>query len=262
MNESHLSRVFLFGIIALLLAACADTARNKLRFFVEEVNKECPQKLGNLGIIEAVRYNTQQNTVSISYALSDEAVKISALAEAKDAQKAFLYSFLRNDKQKEFLDLLLQAETSMAIVYKDMASGDSISLYLSHDEIKQIAAEDAETGKDIHQLEAMVAISNSQCPFEISQGLVFTGITIEDGYLCYRYTFDPELYAFTKDNEEQVTELTLESFRESLSEDSTGQFQLGLMKACAIGVRYVYTPSSDDGEPLTVTIGPETIAGL
>ena len=262
MNKSHLSRVIVLGIIALLLVACSDSARNKLRFFVNEVNKECPMKLGNQSVIEAVRYDAQQNIVTISYALSEDAVNISALANAKDAQKAFLYSFLRNDKQKKLLDLLFQADASMAIVYKGMTSGDSISLVLRNDEIKRIADEDAETGNDIHQLEAMVAISNSQCPFEISQGLVFTGITIEDGFLCYRYTFDPELYAFTQDNEEQVTELTLESFRESLFEDSTGQFQLGLMKACTLGVRYVYTPSSGDGEPLTVTIEPETVAGL
>ncbi len=249
--------IFVFLVAA---SSCADVDRNRLRLTVENGNKECPVKMGATGIMEYMRYDIDSNDVALSYALNENLVNIPGLASATEEQKTFLAAFLRDDEQQQFLDLLVKADASLSLVFRGMESRDSVSLRLSPEELREIAAEELDEDNDMRQLEAMVAISNARCPELCDTGLTFTGIHIEDGYLNYNFDYDPLIYHISPQAREQMERNATDNLRQELTGED--DLQLRLMKSCRLGARYYYNAIGGAAEPLVITITPGEIAAF
>ena len=70
-----------------LLASCVSGERSHLRLMLEQVNKECPIDLGQMGVFESIGYDDSENIVVFTYNLNEDYTNIASLAGANEQQK-------------------------------------------------------------------------------------------------------------------------------------------------------------------------------
>lgn len=253
----------LFIIIAaaaVLLASCVNGERNRLRLMLEQVNKECPMSLGDMGVFESIGYDQDDNTVVFTYNLNEDYTNIANLGQANEQQKAFMANFLKRDgEEQSFLEQMVKADASLKCVYRGSESRDSVVLFMSAQELKDIAASDVDEDNDLRQLESMVAISNAQCPQRLDEGLEMTSATIDGNYIVFNFAYDNEMYQFNTLGRDEFHTLTSDALREELT-SPTGRSQLQLMKGRGIGAKYVYTAADTAIAPVVVVIEPAEVA--
>ena len=178
-----------------LLASCVSGERSHLRLMLEQVNKECPIDLGQMGVFESIGYDDSENIVVFTYNLNEDYTNIASLAGANEQQKQFMANFLKRDgSEQKFLEQMVKADAGLKCVYRGSESRDSVILLMSAEELREIAAADIAADNELRTLESMVAISNAQCPQVLDEGLSMTSATIEDNYIVFSFSYDPEQY--------------------------------------------------------------------
>lgn len=249
-------------VLIFLTAAisCGNSDRNRLRLNVEQLNAECPLSMGDIGVMESSRYNTDKNIVTFTYALSDENLNLKGLAQASEHQKLVLGAFLRTDG-KEILDMLVKADASLELVYKAMQSRDSVSVTLWPDELKEMAETQNEVLDDRSQLEHIVAISNAQCPQVIDEGITLTSARLEGDFMVFYYTYDSDMMTIDSSLVDELKSAMKQELAAEMAQPA-GESQLKLMKQCGMGFRYIYSPSGSDAETIVVDIEPHEVAQL
>lgn len=256
---------FLLPILTFMLIACFgcnDANRNRLRLQIEKMNSEFPVSLGNVGVCEGIRYETDDNTVVFSYGINEDISPIASLSKAGEEQKAFLANFLRsNEFGTNLLEELVKADASMRLVYRGLSSGDSTSVTLDADELREIAATEISGDTNMMQLESMLAITNRQCPQDVGEGLTLTAVNLADGFMVFYYEYNPEEADYSVVDRELLKEAYTESLREDL-QDVAGRSQLKLMKSCGVGVKYALKASDGSRETIIVEVSPETVASF
>lgn len=245
---------------AIMLASCVSGERNRLRLMLEQVNKECPVNLGEMGVFESIGYDENENTVVFTYDLNEEHTNIASLARANEQQKQFMANFLKRDgNEQKFLEQMVKADANLKCVYRGSESRDSVILFMSAAELRDIAAADVDEDNDLRQLESMVAISNAQCPHQLDEGLTMSSAAMEGDYIVFSFSYDPEFYEFHELDSTEFHKLTSEALREELT-SPTGRSQLKLMKDRGIGAKYVYTSTDTSIAPVEVVLEPSEVA--
>lgn len=257
-TNALLSVLALFFVVAAI--SCGNPERNRLRLNVEQLNAECPLSMGEIGVMESTRYNADKNIVTFTYALADENLNLKGLAQASEHQKLVLGAFLRTDG-KEILDMLVKADASLELVYKAMRSRDSVSVTLWPDELREMAETENQVLDERSQLAHIVAISNAQCPQLIDDGITLTSARLEDDFMVFYYTYDSGMLTIDASLVDELKSAMMEELAVEMSQP-TGEVQLKLMKQCAMGFRYVYSPSGAGADTIVVDIEPNEVAQL
>ena len=142
-----------------------------------------------------------------------------------------------------------------------MRSRDSVSVTLWPDELREMAETENEILDERSQLAHIVAISNAQCPQLIDEGITLTSASLEDDFMVFYYTYDSDMLTIDASLVDELKSAMMEELAVEMSQP-TGEVQLKLMKQCAMGFRYVYSPSGPGADTIVVDIEPHEVAQL
>lgn len=249
---------FTIAALVLMVCACTDASRNKLRQGIEQLNAGCPMNIGDGVTMLPADYNTDDNVLTLNYTSSEEYVTVTKLREADNIQRRVLNSFFSYGQGKEFLKIVNDADAAISIRFIGLQTGDTAVIDYTSKELKELeAAEDVEE-TPLTLLQGTVELGNAQCPIDLGEGLVFTRIALSDHSLEYYYSYDPELYDFSAN--EELPKALEEGFIEEMKQPGSAA-QLNAMKELSFGVDYIFEPQNG-AAPVIFSVSPETIKGI
>ena len=171
----------------LILCVCAITsvfcgcAENKLKAAVEEGNKSCPISLGLTG--ELTSFSYQDNTVQILYTLDEQFTDIDILAANPEDMKTTFTAGIRNEESKEMLNLMIEANADLIIVFKGKTSGKEATFKLSSNELKKEL--DKPMASNDEKLKLAISQTNLQMPMDTGTGVVITKLVDKGDMVVY-----------------------------------------------------------------------------
>lgn len=209
-------KTLVLSILVLILAACGNSDRAQLKASIEKTNKQLPLALGNGTIFQSMDFDDDNNVAVMTYLLDEDTYNLSSIAGAETAQRRFLSNYLQSETAREFTELLTSSKAGIKLVFIGQQSNDSHSFILSDKEVADILAEEIGSDNIREQLEAMVEISNAQCPQKIAgDALVLRSVTLDDDAMCFNYDYNPDVINFTEDTKEEL----LQEFKTELTND-------------------------------------------
>lgn len=184
-------------LLTLCLSACsqADKQRQAIKKAVAEMQDQLPINMGMMGEVKSVEYNDAANTVVMTFAFNEELGKVSAFSENTDAIKQNMVLAISSDKN--MLKALNEAGASIKYVFLGSESGEKFEVTLTPEDLggevdgKQLNTMSAQE-KARKYMENLVNKENSSCPQDLGDGLVMTGVKIENDAVIYSYDCDPE----------------------------------------------------------------------
>ncbi len=253
-------RIVAIGLI-LLISGCTNPRKVQLQLIVEQINSDCPITYGNFAVFEQVSYQENKNEVFFKFLLNEDGVDINSLGRTQSYQKEFLANYLRSDIS-EFLKKMIDADATLSVIYKGMQSQDSMVLTLTPQELKTIADAEPVADNKRKALELSIASANALCPDTVEEGLVMTGVSIADDFVCYYYTYDTELFEFEDSTLPHVKEAIYQNLKQGMETEPTLKYEISLIKECKMGIRYIYSPKTEDAKTKIVTISAKEVAVL
>lgn len=247
----------LIAVLILLLCACTDSNKTKLRMICETTDKELPADLG-IGVFESMTYNEDKNCVEMKVVLDESVINIADLRKAAGQQRDYLQSFMRQKENGELLNLLSASGASVRLVMTGNNSKETAEVSLSADELANLETADNIEDNYREQLDGIVASSNAQCPSDLGDGLTMESVTLDSGYICYNFVYDPAQISF----EEAESQESWNSLFENLSEQAGTpglSHTFDILKNLHYGIKYIYRPQDGAMPCKSITFDAEDV---
>lgn len=252
--------IALTALLVLLLCACSDSNRTKLRIICETTDKELPTDLG-IGVFESMTYNEDENCVELKIMLNESVISISDLRKASQQQRDYLQSFMCQKENSELLKLLSETGSSVRLIMEGAQTKGTAEVTLSADELAGLETTENEEENYNEQLDRIIAASNAQCPSDLGDGLTMQTVTIDSGYICYNFIYDPVRISF----EDAESQEAWDNLFASLS-DQAGTPGLShtfdILKKLQYGIKYRYKPEDGSIPEKIITFEPADVARM
>ncbi|MGN0213327.1 MAG: hypothetical protein ACI4AH_00785 [Muribaculaceae bacterium] len=232
--------LFIIAAFAVIvgLSACKNQKIAKLRDSVEKTNRECPIDMGMFGEVTSISYDEDLQEVEFTYRVNEQMVSIESVRSNEHISKQQIKLALSQDKSKELLQLMVDAGTSLNIVYNGATTGDEFSMTISVDDLKEMCnSKMSQSEKYKAILECQIAIENSRCPMDIDELTIFTKVYDDGDNIIYLYDIDDTKcnFADLKENAKEIRSNIEGSFS-----DPTLKKILGMIAALRKGVIFRY----------------------
>lgn len=224
-------------LLWLLLSPLATFSQSfSLRQAVEAANASCPINLGTLG--ECTRIDYTNNVVTYYYSVNERIENIAELKKNPSLFRQSIMSSLTNPAGdlKMMVSMCLDKGASLRFVHKGKTSGQTISATISPAELKNCLADRTTSNED--RLREMVAISRTQMPMPMMEGMTMADMRIEGTDVIYVVKYDPQRFNFTRPAYADLKNAIIGQFGK-LSETELSVFRL--IAACNMGLIYRYT---------------------
>jgi thiol-disulfide isomerase/thioredoxin len=121
-------------------------------------------------------------------------------AQKIEGIKKMVLDYCKN--QKEFVSALLDAGASLKFVYEGQLSGESFSMEISRDELRQALQGEVMSAQE--KMEISIIIANAQTPMQLVEGITMTAMQQEGDCVYYIYEVTPEAFANIESNLNEV----------------------------------------------------------
>ncbi len=241
-------RIICIAVFATCLLACGprdNEAVVALKQGLAQTNERLPMKYAffSLDKMEIIG-----NDYIVRATIDEELMNLDQYVSNMGLNKFNVFSLVSNNN-KEFANLFKESGLNFVFEVTGLQSERHQQIVLSADEIKK-ALETEYTSKDF--VEAMVHSSRQGLPADSGDGLVFTDICIEDGFVCYKYLNDESVNPLSRYRlaKSKIEENILESI---VTSDDLEEIQFfKYMVDCDLGMKYIYT-SKKTGESVVFT---------
>lgn len=180
-----MERKELIGIVSLIICAivlfCCSCTENKLKEAAEQANKNCPVSLGIVGEMTSITY--ESNTMEFLFTVDDQFTNIDALGANPEKMKSSLLAMVNNEKTKELIEMLIDADADLSIVYKGKTSGKEANITISSTELKEMMDSPAATNDE--KLKLVIEQTNLQMPLDTGTGVIITELVDKGDVVVY-----------------------------------------------------------------------------
>ena len=170
--------VVLVCAILSLLSSCAET---RLKVAAEAVNKECPVSLGMSGEMTSVVY--EDDAMVFTFTLNEQFNNIDALSANPENMKTSILAGMRNENSKKLLDLIIESDAGLCIVFKGKESGKEAKFNLTAAELKEELEKPEPTAEE--KLKYAIIQTNQQMPLDTGTGIVMTELVDKGETVVY-----------------------------------------------------------------------------
>lgn len=180
--------------ICLMMFGC-DRANQALKAQIESGKRHCPMSLGMAGKLTDMSYNDDNREVNFVVTLNKQVTDVKILQDdPESARNAMKFAFQKGD-MKKLLKMMVDADASLNITYKNRGSKDEFNLGFTANQLKEIydnPMSEEETNKLL--LQNQINSEKKRLPYKIERGLNVTGIEDNGSALVYTCEVDEDLY--------------------------------------------------------------------
>ena len=247
----------MFFIVAVVMASCAgDTA---LKQQIESGKKHCPMNLGMAGQLTSMSYNDKDHEVDFVITLNKQVTDIKDLEADPEVAKQSMRLALSKGDMNKLLKMMVDADASLKITYKNRGSKDDFSLTFPATDLKQIYDNPMEE-KDVNKmlLDNQVKGERRRLPYSVDRGLKVTDIQDNGANLVYICEVDENLYEV-----DQMTEAKdeLKENMKDMLKDRTMRKQAEILASLDKGFEYQYV-GKQSGKTVTVSFSAQELGEI
>lgn len=237
----------MMAVLLLIAGACSDNARKKLKAGIDATVRELPIDLGPIGSFDEISYDEDSNEVVFIYTLNEEYSDMDMIARNDSLHKESICVYLRSEGAGKLLSGMCDAGASLTTKFRGSDSGKGHSITFTNDELKTLRNEGGKSmaENDAEQLAAMAASANGECPMDLGDGMVMTGVRLEDGFMVYCYETSGDDYAFDPKDMPQIKKNLREELRDFYTGPVGERFKELLFRT-GTGIRYLFRNTDSD----------------
>lgn len=181
-----------FALLGLAACGAKDAA---LKAQIESGKRHCPMSMGMAGKLTSMSYDSDSHEVKFVLTLNKDFADIKDLKADPEIAKESMRLSLSQGDMKKLLDMMVDADAGLKVVYKNRGSKDDFTLTFSPDDLKQIAANPMSEEESSRLLLAnQIKSEKNRMPYKIDTGLTVTGIEDSGSALVYICSVDEDEY--------------------------------------------------------------------
>ena len=219
--------LIIIGNIVKLVAK--PSYENSIETQVKRANRDCPIPVANgIGQVTSITFEDNSLTYRINYLPGH--VNIDAFKKNPDAARAMFYlSFVCQQAQGSYVEKMMTELVSNGIGLKIIVSdgtGEQFTSTMTPEYIARMKREvSLNPSEALHEaLELKLAIETTGLPIQIDEGMVMTGMKLEDNNIVVTVKMSEELYDLNVLNESSA-----ELAASMLDEANAGDPELGAL---------------------------------
>lgn len=229
--------LLLLLVICVSIVGCGGSDK-VLKAQIESGKKHCPMSLGMAGKLTSMSYDESKREVKFVITLNKQISDVKNLQNDPESARQAMRLALQKGNMKQLLEMMVEAEASLNITYKNRGSKDKFVLDFSASELKKILdnpMSEEETNKLL--LQNQVNSEKNRLPFRIERGLSVVGIEDNGGALVYQCEVDEDLYDI--DEMAASKDELKENMRKMMADRSMRQ-QAEILSSLGKGFEYNY----------------------
>lgn len=189
--------VLMFMMISMLFG-CVES---QLKKCVDETSKKLPVKMGLFGDFTSLTY--ENNVVTFVMTVDEQFTNIKGLNSNMETVKPAMIAGMRKDNTDKLLDLIIEEEADLCIVFKGKTSGDEAKFQLTYAELKEEMEKPVPTAED--RLALSIETTRKQMPLDTGSGVIMTDIVDRGDVVLYKATVaNKNQFDLVKANTESV----------------------------------------------------------
>lgn len=250
---------FIFLTLLMLTVASCGSNDAALKAQTESGRKHCPMSMGMAGKLSSMSYDESSRNVKFDFTLNKDFADVADLKNQPEIARESMRLVLSKGDMKKLLKMMVDADASLSVIYKNKGSKDEFKLDFTDAELKDIynnpmSEEDTNKMLLLNQIKG----EKKRMPYKIDKGLIVKDIEDTDNALVYTCEVDEELYELA-DMEAGVDEL--KSSMKDMLKDRSMRGQVELLSSLGKGFEYKYV-GKDSGKIITVTFSADEIAKM
>ena len=229
-------------------AICACTGESRLEKLVNKINEGCPV---TADIGEVTSAEVKDGNVVVKMTVNEQFCNIEGLKANPDIlHQSLIESFMHpTDDMKELVEELKRCNAGLTYVYVGNTTGNTTSVTLTNEEIKELAKKGPADIDADQLLESQINITNIHMPITVDDATVMTKLVREDDCVVYLYDVDETQISITEleASSESVVMMLTASLQQSKDEPANK----GFIHACKmadvdIAFRYHGTTTGEE----------------
>lgn len=209
-----------------------------LKAQIESGKKHCPMNLGMAGKLSDMSYDSDKHEVKFVISLNKQISDVKDLQADPESARTAMRLALQKGNMKQLLEMMVDAEASLNITYKNRGSKDEFVLNFTAAELKDIL-DNPMSEKDTNKLLLQNQINSEKrrLPYKIEQGLYVSGIEDNGRALVYTCQVDEDLYDI---DEMAASKEELKSNMRDMLKDRSMRQQAEVLSSLDKGFEYDY----------------------
>lgn len=181
--------LFIFSALLLMVMSMTSCIDSKLKREIALADVQCPISLGVAGELSNMEY--EDGNVIFRYEINDDLIDVKVFGSNPGMMRQNVMMTLgnMNGKAKDILQLLVDEEASLTMIYKGRSRGEEASITLSTDDIREIC-KGSTKADPLTILQGELDITNAQYPQPMGNGIVMMKVEIEGDYVVYVASVD------------------------------------------------------------------------
>ncbi|MBD5387105.1 hypothetical protein HDR70_04395 [bacterium] len=249
--------LLLFIILTLAVSSCAGDSALKMQ--IESGKKHCPMNLGMAGKLTSMSYNEKDREVEFVITLNKQVTDVNDLKQdPQSAREAMRLALSKGDMNK-LLKMMVDAEASLKVIYKNRGSKDEFTVDFPASELKEIYDNPMdENAVNKLMLENQIKSERNRLPYNIDKGLKVTEIKDNGSSLIYVCEVDEDMYEI--DNMVDGKEELKKNMKDMLK-DRTMRKQAEILAALNKGFEYDYV-GKPSGKTVVISFSAAELAEI
>lgn len=186
--------LLMLAVTVLSLSGCGakDSA---LKAQIESGQRHCPMNMGMAGKLTSMSYDADAHEVKFVLTLNKSFADVKDLQADPEIAKESMRLSLSQGDLKKLVDMMVDADAGLKVVYKNRGSKDEFTLSFTPEDLKQIAANPMKEEESSRLLLAnQIKSEKNRMPYKIDKGLIVTGIEDNGSALVYICNVDEDEY--------------------------------------------------------------------
>ncbi len=245
-------------VMCVSLAACGGSDK-VLKAQIESGQKHCPMSMGMAGKLTSMTYDESNREVKFVITLNKNFANVKDLQQDPETARQSMRLSLNKGNMKKLLEMMVDADASLNITYKNRGSKDDFSLKFTNAELKEILdnpMSEEETNKLL--LHNQVLSEKNRLPYKIDSGLNVVGIDDSGSSLVYKCEVDEDLYDI--DEMGNAKDELKENMRKMMKDPAMRQ-QAEVLSSLNKGFEYNYVGKTS-GKNVTVAFTSAELAEI
>lgn len=253
---------YLYLLLLMIMSfSMTDCGRNDaaLKAQIESGKKHCPMNLGMAGKLTKMSYDEDNRVVKFVITLNKQISDVKDLQNDPQTARQAMRLSLQKGNMKQLLEMMVDAEASLNITYKNNGSNDEFNLNFTADELKKILDNPmTEEETNLMLLSNQVKSEKNRMPYSIDTGLKVIDLDDSGSSLVYVCEVDEDLYDI---DEMENSKDELKSNMRQMMKDPSMRQQAEILASLKKGFEYDYV-GKPSGKKIVVAFTTDELAEI